>query len=337
MRRSRLVLFSGALACACACAPGPEVERAADPRLPESDAELAAFAPGTPVETLLPVIEEGLKSRGKASGDPARFFEVGADSVWFVVIRAGERHGADFRPAGFHVVVGAGVTMPEGALLLRRNWGTSGVVDGNNEQPQVWGLAVAVEPGAQKPFSAAVTRALRTFVTALAQRKPIHPDCVVAMEEIPYTRSHEADAAERALAAAARADLPPPPAQGALVIVTGDGRVPVVFEHRNTTPGIRVGMMLRKRFDGEDRGVLFEYPHRATRHFWMKNCFIPIDLAYIKDGRIEQIETMEPGAGKPQDALPYFNSRTPVRFALEMPAGWFESSGVKVGDRVEFE
>jgi uncharacterized membrane protein (UPF0127 family) len=96
-------------------------------------------------------------------------------------------------------------------------------------------------------------------------------------------------------------------------------------------------MMLRRRFDGENRGMLFEYAHEAERWYWMMNCRIPIDLAYLKEGRVEQLETMAAGAGQPPDEMRRYPSRTPVKYALEMPAGWFRAHGVALGDRVEFE
>ena len=107
------------------------------------------------------------------------------------------------------------------------------------------------------------------------------------------------------------------------------------FELRDNTAGIRVGMMLRRGFDGENRGMLFRYKHRAVRRFWNKNVFIPIDLAYISTGVIEQIVTMKPEAGVPQNEIPFYESVTPVRLALEMPGGWFEAQGIRVGDRAE--
>jgi uncharacterized membrane protein (UPF0127 family) len=315
--RGALLLVALAAACGPPDVPGPT--------LPDDD-EISTFRPGATAEALLPAIDRGLQTPGK-----------GPEHARFVILRAGDRHGASFRQASFHVTVGAGLRFPDGALLVRKHWGTAGMIDGRNEQPERYGIAVAVEPGAPQPFSAAVTAAVTTFCTALVRRVPIHPDCVLAMGEVPYTHPHPAALAEKALAAAARRDLPVPPADGALTLRTADRAIEVTFERRTTTVGIEVGMMLRRRFDGQDRGMLFEYPHRADRYFWTKNCRIPIDLAYIKGGHIEQIETMTPGAGRDQRDLPRYDSRTPVKYALEMPGGWFEKNGVEVGDKVEFD
>jgi uncharacterized membrane protein (UPF0127 family) len=83
--------------------------------------------------------------------------------------------------------------------------------------------------------------------------------------------------------------------------------------------------------------MLFEYAHAFPRHFWMRNCRIPMDLAYINEGRIQQLETMPAAYGADPHLLPRFDSDMSIKFALEMEAGWFQKNGVKVGDLVQFE
>ena len=119
--------------------------------------------------------------------------------------------------------------------------------------------------------------------------------------------------------------------------MSGGRRIEVACEYRNTDVGRYVGLMLRRGFDGENRGMLFEYPHRAYRNFWMFNCFMPIDLAYIRDGRIEQLLTMKAEPDVPSGELRRYASSAAVRFVLEMPAGWFEKNGIRVGDAVELD
>ncbi|HEX5137454.1 MAG TPA: DUF192 domain-containing protein [Planctomycetota bacterium] len=259
----------------------------------------------------------------------------GHKTYYFVVLRDGDRHGTAYRQGAFHAVLGAGLTLPEGALAIRRVWAVSGQIDGTNEQPEVYGISVAVEPGASKPYSRKVLAAAEALAEALSQRIPLHPDCVLAMEEIAYTNQHPANPAERELAKAARARVTPPAPDGRVVIRSGDKEIPVDVERRKTSDGIAVGMMFRKAFDGKDRGMLFEYPFAAARNFWMKNCPMPIDLAYVNRGRIEQVLTMEPGFGIDQRDLRYYESSAVADMALEMPAGWFEAHGVKPGDTLK--
>lgn len=89
------------------------------------------------------------------------------------------------------------------------------------------------------------------------------------------------------------------------------------------------GLMERESLP-EGTGMLFIYESEATRSFWMKDTYIPLDIAYIDSGqRIIDIQQMEPMT---TDSHP---SAGPFLYALEVPQGWFEARGIEVGDRVE--
>jgi uncharacterized membrane protein (UPF0127 family) len=77
------------------------------------------------------------------------------------------------------------------------------------------------------------------------------------------------------------------------------------------------------------RGMLFVFPAPAVQCFWMKNTLIPLSIAFIDDsGRIVQIADMQP------QSLDNHCSAKPVRFALEMNAGWFRSRGIAPGAKI---
>jgi uncharacterized membrane protein (UPF0127 family) len=88
------------------------------------------------------------------------------------------------------------------------------------------------------------------------------------------------------------------------------------------------GLMNRKKLpDGE--GMLFVFDRDQILSFWMKDTLIPLSIAYISaDGRIREIHDMKPG-----DLSPIRSSRS-LRYALEVPQGWFSRTGTAVGDRV---
>jgi len=88
------------------------------------------------------------------------------------------------------------------------------------------------------------------------------------------------------------------------------------------------GLMFRKELpDGE--GMLFIFESDQVLSFWMKNTYIPLSIAYISwDGRIIDIKDMYP-----HDENSVSSSRS-VRYALEVPQGWFSRSGIRVGDVV---
>ncbi|MBK7136883.1 MAG: DUF192 domain-containing protein [Rhodocyclales bacterium] len=77
------------------------------------------------------------------------------------------------------------------------------------------------------------------------------------------------------------------------------------------------------------RGMLFVFPEPDVQCFWMKNTLIPLSIAFLDDaGRIVQIADMQP------QSLDNHCSAKPVRFALEMNAGWFKSRGISAGARI---
>ena len=89
------------------------------------------------------------------------------------------------------------------------------------------------------------------------------------------------------------------------------------------------GLMYREQLpDGE--GMLFIFDRDQQLSFWMKNTIIPLSIAFISsDGRITEIRDMQP-----HDENPVRSSRS-VRYALEVPQGWFTRVGIYPGDVVD--
>lgn len=106
------------------------------------------------------------------------------------------------------------------------------------------------------------------------------------------------------------------------------GGVPLVVEVADEEAERQKGMMFRKRL-AADEAMLFVFEREENLAFWMKNTPVDLDLAYIAaDGRITQTERLK------AHVLDTVYSREPVRFALEVPAGWFEHHGIGVGAKV---
>lgn len=77
------------------------------------------------------------------------------------------------------------------------------------------------------------------------------------------------------------------------------------------------------------RGMLFVFPEAGVQCFWMRNTLIPLSIAFLDDsGRIVQVADMQP------QSLDNHCSVKPVRFALEMNAGWFKSRGLAAGAKI---
>ena len=89
------------------------------------------------------------------------------------------------------------------------------------------------------------------------------------------------------------------------------------------------GLMHRKDL-GSHEGMLFVFDEPAKQCFWMKNTLIPLAAAFIDDdGRIVNVSEMKP------QTLDAHCSAKPVRYVLEMNAGWFDKRGFKPGARLE--
>jgi uncharacterized protein len=81
-------------------------------------------------------------------------------------------------------------------------------------------------------------------------------------------------------------------------------------------------------------GMLFVFGEERTGGFWMKDTLVPLDIAFAAaDGTIVAILTMTPCTADP---CPTYDPEVAYTSALEVPAGWFASAGVEVGDALSW-
>lgn len=99
-------------------------------------------------------------------------------------------------------------------------------------------------------------------------------------------------------------------------------------EYASTYKQRNQGLMHRNELCG-GCGMLFRFDSAKYASMWMKNTYIPLDVAFFKqDGTITDIRQM-----KPLDLTPIGSSQQ-VLYALEMNMHWFANNGVKVGDKI---
>ena len=117
-----------------------------------------------------------------------------------------------------------------------------------------------------------------------------------------------------------------------LTVKTADGRsVNVSAELARTAEERNYGFMNRKNIP-DGTGMLFLFEQDQELSFWMKNTPHPLSIAYIDSfGVIQDLYDM-----KPYDLTSITSTRF-VRFALEVPQGWFKANGICVGDSVVLE
>ena len=89
------------------------------------------------------------------------------------------------------------------------------------------------------------------------------------------------------------------------------------------------GLMFRKHL-GSNEGMFFVFPQSELHCMWMKNTLIPLSVAFVDDkGKIVSISDMQPQSETSHCAA------APAKFALEMPAGWFATKGIKPGTTIQ--
>ena len=119
-------------------------------------------------------------------------------------------------------------------------------------------------------------------------------------------------------------------------IQTASGSTFIMAEVETTSWDKERGLMGRKDLS-EDRGMLFVYENDIDPNFWMKNMLIPIDIIFIDaDHNIKYIaESVPPCESEVKCDL--YSPDSPVRYVLEVKAGYAEKYSVGIGDRVLFD
>jgi len=106
-----------------------------------------------------------------------------------------------------------------------------------------------------------------------------------------------------------------------------------------TRPHIERGMGGRATFP-EGTGMLFVFPDSEVRAFWMLDCLVDIDVAYMdRTGKVLNVATMR--AESPQQKgesretymrrLTRYPSQGDAMYALELPKGSMKTLGIAAG------
>ena len=91
----------------------------------------------------------------------------------------------------------------------------------------------------------------------------------------------------------------------------------------------QIGLMYRLEMPASE-GMLFVFEQAGKQCFWMKNTLIPLTAAFVADdGTIVNLADMKP------QVTDSHCSEKPVRYVLEMNAGWFAKKGIKAGNKLK--
>ncbi len=113
-----------------------------------------------------------------------------------------------------------------------------------------------------------------------------------------------------------------------VVVSSGQSSTKVKVEIASTEKQREQGLMLRQSMH-DDAGMLFLFPADTTVGFWMRNTYLPLDIAYIDaSGKVLEVRKAQP---LDETAL---TPKGPYRYTLEVNQGWFERHGFGPGSTV---
>ncbi|MBU3728761.1 MAG: DUF192 domain-containing protein [Phycisphaerales bacterium] len=114
------------------------------------------------------------------------------------------------------------------------------------------------------------------------------------------------------------------------------------FEIAATDAAIQRGLGGRREI-AQDGGMIFVFPFPSSHSFWMRDCLVDIDIAFLdRDGVVVAAYEMkaEPLQGETEPEAAYFArlARYPsgpkAHFAVETRAGTNKALGIAVGSRI---
>lgn len=115
------------------------------------------------------------------------------------------------------------------------------------------------------------------------------------------------------------------------------GEKVITVEIADTNSKRALGLMNRQRLE-KDHGMLFVFPDENFRRFWMKETYIPLDIAYFsREKALLEVHKAVPVKSAMQRNIPQYSSRNRAMYVLEMNQGWFERNEIQIGEKFSFE
>lgn len=91
----------------------------------------------------------------------------------------------------------------------------------------------------------------------------------------------------------------------------------------------QAGLMFRRSMP-EDEGMIFVFPDSDWRSFWMKNTFIPLDIAFVDEsGMVLNVEQMAAHDLRGTDSV------APAKWVIELGLGVAEKTGLEAGMKLD--
>lgn len=101
-----------------------------------------------------------------------------------------------------------------------------------------------------------------------------------------------------------------------------------------SSAAVQKGLSGRKVLAG-DKGMLFVFDRAEIYRFWMPDMHFPIDIIWIDNGKVLDADENVSPEFDPLHPVFYMPSR-PVRYVLEVNAGFMKRKNIRIGDPVTF-
>ena len=95
-----------------------------------------------------------------------------------------------------------------------------------------------------------------------------------------------------------------------------------------------IGLMYREEFP-ENRGMLFPMKPPREPRFWMKNVEIPLDMIFVREGKIRAIAHDVPPCEE-EPCLTY-SPKVIIDQVIELRGGRAKELGLEIGDSIEIK
>jgi hypothetical protein len=109
------------------------------------------------------------------------------------------------------------------------------------------------------------------------------------------------------------------------------GEQTVLLEVAQTPEQQAIGLMFRKDL-AADRGMLFSFNSARRVGFWMQNVLIPLDMIFLRDGKVQAISSNVPPCTT--EPCPVYGPPVPVDQVIELRGRRAAELGIRVGDRL---
>lgn len=122
----------------------------------------------------------------------------------------------------------------------------------------------------------------------------------------------------------------PAPVDASRVVING---VIIPVEIADTPEERSRGLSGRTSLDAE-KGMLFVFENPDTYQFWMPDMHFPIDIIWIENERVVDIDEQVSNQFDPKKPK-YYSPQVPVRYVLEINAGFAKELGITKGNSVQ--